>query len=181
MNKEEFDKIELIPDHLMSKYIKRQQDYEWFYAPMGNLGEHYTLLSSLSRYFNDAVLYDLGTHRGLSALALATNPNNKVVSYDIENYLNVDNPGNIDFRIGNFFEDLNIFESPLIMMDIDPHDGMIERKAIDWLADNDYKGVLVMDDINLNPDMRNLWESISLEKYDITDKGHWSGTGIVFF
>jgi hypothetical protein len=29
--------------------------------------------------------------------------------------------------------------------------------------------------------MKEFWNSIKQEKYDVTDKGHWSGTGIVFF
>ena len=46
--------------------------------------EHYRLLAYLSTLFNDQILFDVGTLKGYSALALSYNRANKIVSYDIE-------------------------------------------------------------------------------------------------
>ena len=47
-------------------------------------GEHYRLLTYLANQYNGINIIDAGTYQGLSALALAQNPNNKIWSYDIE-------------------------------------------------------------------------------------------------
>ena len=39
----------------------------------------------------------------------------------------------------------------------------------------------MLDDIKLNDEMRDFWSNIKEEKWDITSKGHWSGTGLVNF
>jgi hypothetical protein len=44
-----------------------------------------------------------------------------------------------------------------------------------------FKGRLFLDDIHLNPAMKCFWNSISETKADITDIGHWSGSGLVDF
>lgn len=44
---------------------------------------------------------------------------------------------------------------------------------------NNYKGLVVWDDIFLNQDMIDIWNSIpNDEKVDITKYGHFSGTGL---
>jgi hypothetical protein len=45
----------------------------------------------------------------------------------------------------------------------------------------DYKGYVFCDDIHLNHNMENWWQSVKIEKYDITDIGHFSGTGLINF
>jgi hypothetical protein len=48
-----------------------------------------------------------------------------------------------------------------------------------------FSGIIILDDITKHPDtvinacMKRLWENIEDAKYDFTDYGHWSGTGIV--
>ena len=44
-----------------------------------------------------------------------------------------------------------------------------------------YKGLVLLDDIKLNEQMKYFWNDISEEKLDISDYGHWSGTGIFNF
>jgi hypothetical protein len=39
----------------------------------------------------------------------------------------------------------------------------------------------MLDDIHLNEAMINYWNSFTEEKYDLTNIGHWSGTGMVIF
>jgi hypothetical protein len=44
-----------------------------------------------------------------------------------------------------------------------------------------YTGYLLLDDIHLNFEMERFWGSITKEKYDITNIGHLTGTGVVYF
>ena len=144
-------------------------------------GEHYDLLSALSHEYNNTKIYDIGTYKGLSAVALSSNENNLVISYDIGYYVTVKQPNNVEFRIGTFYHDKEMLSSPLIMFDIDPHDGIQERNFVDNLINVGYKGTVVFDDIHLNDGMKKFWSSVTQEKHDYTQLGHWSGTGIVIF
>lgn len=172
-------KIDKIVDWQQLDHLRQSQHRSWF-TDLDR--EHYQLLAWVSRELSDTTLVDIGTFRGLSALALSANPANHVISYDIENFLDLSNPpSNIEFKIGDFFQDTRVLKSPFIMFDVDPHDGIIERKTLAWLANNDYQGVVFFDDINLNDAMRSVWQSITQEKHDLTAHGHWSGTGAVFF
>ena len=69
----------------------------------------------------------------------------------------------------------------IILLDIDPHDGVTEDYFYNRLLDFDFKGFLICDDIHINDGMMNFWNSIKKQKFDITDIGHWSGTGLVNF
>ena len=79
--------------------------------------------------------------------------------------------------------------SELIFVDIDPHDGIQEAAVFDFLVENDYKGIMVCDDIggrgqrgNSHPAMRDWWNSIELPTYTIRNKyGALKGTGIICF
>jgi hypothetical protein len=145
--------------------------------------EHYRLLAHLSCLYNDANLFDIGTSRGYSALAFSYHPRNRVVSYDIEDLKDLNNPerlNQIDFRIGNALEDHRLVSAPLILLDTD-HDGRFESQVINFLVENRFRGLLILDDIHLNVSMTELWDNITLPKEDVTDLGHWSGTGLVDF
>jgi hypothetical protein len=65
-------------------------------------------------------------------------------------------------------------------MDTD-HDGNFENQFYNYLQFINYKGYLLLDDIYLNKPMINFWNSIKLEKHDISNIGHTTGTGVVFF
>ena len=45
----------------------------YFYGNAGR--EHYKLMSYISYKYNNSLLLDIGTYRGLSALSLSSNPN----------------------------------------------------------------------------------------------------------
>ena len=145
--------------------------------------EHYRLLAYLSTLFLTETLIDIGTYKGYSALALAYNSANRVVSYDIADHRSMHASGeieNIEFRIGDVLSDERLLRAPLIFLDIG-HDGKSERRIYDFLDQNGYEGVLVLDDIHLNSAMTSFWESITRQKQDITELGHVTGTGIVYF
>jgi len=168
---------------------------------------YYVILAHLSTYFSDSVLIDLGTHTGESAAALSYNKSNIVYTYDIEHQAaaaqRVEEEKNIRYIIGNCINDdwsgfagfpgvepktdKEIFlSSELIFLDIDPHNGIQEDKVLNFLIDNNWKGVMVCDDIgmgleegkqNAHPPMRDWWQSINLPKYNISSNYYASGTG----
>ena len=145
--------------------------------------EHYRLLAHLSCHFKNATLFDIGTHKGYSALALSYNPDNRIVSYDVEDLKDLrhhEKLNQIDFQVGNALEDPRLLSSPLILLDT-YHDGRFEAQTLDFLERNNYRGLLILDDIYLNATMMALWERIPLPKEDVSDIGHWSGTGLVDF
>lgn len=145
--------------------------------------EHYRLIAWLSTLFAGRMIFDIGTNRGCSALALAYNPANQVISYDIEDVRRL-RPGaniaNIAFHIGDVLTDARLGEAALIMLDTN-HDGVFERQLIGHLRRIGFGGLLFFDDIHLNPAMESLWAQIAEPKVDITDLGHWSGSGLVDF
>jgi len=147
--------------------------------------EHYPLLGYLSLQYPDGSEFlDIGTRRGASAVAMSLNPNVMVNSYDIRSYGTADKikSPNIAFHIANLFDDLKqVLNRDVILMDIDPHLGTLEMELVEFLKENNWKGVLILDDICDPPwrAMRQMWEKIDVVKYDVTSIAHASGTGIV--
>jgi hypothetical protein len=143
--------------------------------------EHYRLLMYISTLFNDNVLFDVGTNECRSAIALSYNNNNKIKSFDIIQ-INPENPviENVEFILGDSTKDKNIHTTPFIFLDVD-HDGTYENIFYSFLKESKWKGLLMLDDIHLNDAMKNFWNKIEEEKYDLTSIGHWSGTGVVLF
>ena len=142
--------------------------------------EHYRLLCYLSTLFENQTLYEIGTWIGAGTTCLAYNRDNHVISYDIVYNVDCVQADNIEYRIGDFRKDKNLLSSPFIFIDVE-HNGTLEREIYKYLIVNNYKGITLWDDINLNPQMKGFWRDITHEKLDITKFGHYSGTGIVFF
>jgi len=177
---EELNKIDI---HSHESYITEYYK-EFYYNEAGE--EHYRLLMYLSNLFldeEDVIYFDIGTHQGMSAIALAENKNAKVISYDItDNKTSKLFPSNIEFKIGNVIEDPNLLKAKFIFIDT-IHDGKFEKEVIDFLRKNHYIGIIGLDDIYLNENMRNLWnlELKNENKIDVSHLGHWSGTGLIIF
>ena len=153
---------------------------KYFWMDAG--AEHYKLLAYLSTCYRDTTIVDLGTDKGCSALALSYELSNRVVSYDIENrrVVPIELP-NVEFRVKDALKDKDtILSAPLIMLDT-AHDGVFEQRLYARLVEWRYEGLLLLDDIYLNPIMQSFWDKIGLEKIDLTPLGHWSGTGLVRF
>jgi len=151
--------------------------------------EHYKLLAWLSTQFNNVDIFDIGTHKGASSSALSYNSSNRVLSFDINLSKLSKRKPNCEYyeqklwdpEVIKLWKD-RILESPLIFIDIEQHEGIMEYDFYTWLKTNNYKGILVLDDIWYFKNMRdNLWFKIELIKEDLTHVGHWSGTGIVDF
>jgi hypothetical protein len=151
--------------------------------------EHYRLLSWLSTQFNNSTIIDIGTHHGLSAAALSYNPSNTIHSFDIVyKGIKIKKP-NCNYHQVNLWNPdhrwkwkSTILSSPLIFLDIDPHEGTMEMEFYKWLVEQNYQGILILDDIWMFKGMRNnIWYHISTKKIDLTSVGHFSGTGMVDF
>ena len=167
--------------------------------------EHYFFLAALTSQLKNKKIIELGTHNGRSTVALnygnlKYNNNNEIYTYDINYFLlpNIFRNTNINFRMENLFDGETreknkeqILSSDLIFIDVDPHEGVVEYDMYLWLKHNNYKGLILLDDIHLGPghlgttsgnSMQLFWDKIEDEyKLDLTSVGHWSGTGIVSF
>ena len=180
------DNILLVSNDTLNKlntsYVNQYElhhDSSYFHGESGK--EHYRLLMYISSLYNNKILFDVGTNMCMSALSLSSNIFNTVNSYDIVKIL-PENPTkkNINWCIGDSTLDSAIKNTPFIFLDVD-HDGKYENIFYNFLNSIQWKGLLMLDDIHLNEPMKNFWNSIEQNKYDVTKIGHWSGTGIVEF
>lgn len=180
LNYDEINKLNL---NLFIENIASNQQYKNFF--LGNAGqEHYKLLAFFSMLYDNSVILDVGTNRGFSSLSLSYNKSNQVHSFDLYELKELLNPPeNIKYYIDNvmkkMYKDL-ILSASFILLDTF-HDGIFEDNFYKYLIEINYVGVLLLDDIFLNNEMKKFWNSITHEKYDITNLGHWSGTGLVIF
>lgn len=158
--------------------------FNYFNLESGN--EHYRLLYHISWQIpNYSTIIDIGTSTGHSALALSANPDINVVTYNIcdqvQDNNSIKNKKNIDIRIKNCIDDIDILlQSPFIMLDV-YHDGIFEKIVIEELIKHNYNGIVLCDDIFLNKEMLDFWNWVPIPKMDITEYGHWSGTGLILF
>lgn len=141
----------------------------------------YKLYAHLSKNFKRVA--DLGTYYGHSALACALDPNTQVTTYDLyPDHRAIKEKENITVVEGDIFDYIDdILEHDLIILDIDPHDGIQEARFTDILKQENYKGVIVADDIHLQRDPRMIawWNNLICSyKKDVTSYGHSQGTGI---
>lgn len=145
--------------------------------------EAYALYARLSAQLPaGSKVADLGTLQGLSALALSYNPEVQVYSYDITQNKNIVEKSNIEFTLANCFDCIDdILQCDLILVDVDPHDGIQEQSFFDILVENNYKGIVLWDDIHLNSAMESFWNNIKIPKEDVSVIGHHSGTGKITF
>jgi hypothetical protein len=148
-------------------------------------GEWYKLLTYISYLYDDILILDVGTNWGESAIALSQNKNNRVISYDIKTIWDMPflkDYSNLEFKLMDIKDESDdiIKQAKIIVFDI-AHDGIQEKRFTDKLKDIDYKGYMICDDIYSphHPEMRPWWDSLTDEKYDITDIGHSLGTGLV--
>ena len=149
---------------------------------------HHQVLAYLAGQLPDnSLVYDLGTYKGASALALASNAKIRVVTLDI--FCSLDNGAvdvrsleNVQFIQQSCFDCLDkIATAQLVMLDISPHNGADERRFVEEMEKRGFKGILVVDDIKLSDAMQSFWNDVKQKKFDVTPIGHWSGTGIICF
>lgn len=163
--------------------IKDDEYFRYFNSLSGR--EHYRLLSWISENIHGSVV-DIGTHKGLSALAFSRNRGISVASFDIVNRGDriSDKTENVDYFVEDILSsnkrDDMLAIADVILLDT-LHRGDYESLMYDRLCDVGFHGLLVLDDIKLNPNMVSFWDSIEKEKHDISSIGHSTGTGVVVF
>lgn len=163
--------------------------------------QHYKLLAYYSTLFNNSVLIDIGTGGGKSALALSYNKTNTVISFDVVDMVQnqkVKTRDNIEFYLENLWLTManggdvdevpnkwtySILNAPFIFLNVEPHNGTMEYNFYRFLRSIDYGGILMCNNIWYFKEMRdNFWYKIPDKyRYDVTEYGHWSGTGIIDF
>ncbi len=187
-------KIDSINFDIFKNIINKQDEFDTINEFFNTPGkQHYRLLSYLSTLYNNSIIIDIGTHRGSSATALSYNKTNKIYTFDILDKINNDNIKNISniyFCYDKLFEETGqekwketILKAPFIFLDVDPHNGKMEWDFYQFLKKINYRGFIVCDDIWYFKEMRNeFWYKIPYEeRYDLTEFGHFSGTGIFTF
>jgi predicted nicotinamide N-methyase len=146
--------------------------------------EHYRFLIEVSNLTDNLTIIDLGTHMGCSALALSANITNTIHSFDVVDRFGINNsPENCSFYLENILETSNknlIPDADIIMMDT-YHNGDFEQEVYEYLQSIDWKGILLLDDIHLNPEMDKFWDGIHHTKQDVKGLAHFTGTGVVLF
>jgi hypothetical protein len=161
----------------MTRFAEHVDDFylPYFFNEAGK--EHYRLLSWMGLQFTGPI-YDIGTHRGMSALALS-NLTKHIITYDIVSHVIRPTP-NVEYRVKNPVEDIDeISKAALIVYDTS-HDGVAEREFFSALSQTDFRGTILFDDIHLNEPMELFWNDLIYpNKRDITHIGHGSGTGLL--
>jgi hypothetical protein len=185
LNKDVINAIDLSP---LQKYSDWKTDFaQYFNKDAGT--EHYKLLAYLSLEIQSPKIIEIGTFVGNGTNALSYNEAKSVESYDIFSsfptdaaILTVEAKSNVKCFVKDCVGELHniVKDTDLLFIDID-HTGYTERIMMDELKKIGYKGLVLLDDTKLNEGMINFWNSITEEKLDISDYGHWSGTGIVNF
>ena len=160
-------------------------------------GEHYRLLAATVKVLRPKHIVEIGTFRGLSALALKQflPPDGKIVTFDIVPWSSILDtclhPEDfVDDRLRQEIADLSdiaafelhrglLQETELLFMD-GPKDGVFERKLLRQLETLHFSRplLLMLDDIRFW-NMLAIWHEITRPKLDLTSFGHWSGTGLV--
>jgi len=163
-----------------------------FYGAPGQ--QHYRFLHHLVKTLQPKSVVDIGTHQGASAIALASGAQTTTVhTFDIHNkrldWGARECENRIVFHQDDLFDPQRfeanralLLASPLIFLDVDPHNGVMEIAFYRMLRDAGYRGLLVCDDVWMFKGMRDhFWSQVELPKVDCTHVGHFSGTGIIVF
>ncbi len=160
-------------------------------------GEHYRLLAGLVKILQPKQIVEIGTHTGLSALALKHNlpADGRLTTFDLlawpaipETCLKQSDYA--DGRLTQVLADLGrpevlaahterLRHAELFFVD-GPKDGVFEEAFLANLGHVPFvrPPILVFDDIK-DWNMLKTWRGIAHPKMDITSLGHWTGTGIV--
>jgi len=199
------DPLERLTNFTANKYVKHML------KPAGV--EHYSFLNYISATYGDCRHFmDIGTRYVTSALALGSNQRTPVWTFDIPKskerfngfrgktedewqkqvheagvdivFHNVDlmNVSDAELKkyIGTWFVMLDTFHWP----DKNP----FEREFVQRIRQIGFKGILALDDIYLNHEMKKWWKELEdnaeeggYATYDLSKAGHFSGTGLVDF
>ncbi|PNH02123.1 putative S-adenosylmethionine-dependent methyltransferase [Tetrabaena socialis] len=157
------------------QFVSWSESARFFDEPAGR--EHYRLLAFLaSRLPAGSRIIDTGGSQSFNSIALTYNPSVHV--HVLTKELKT-RPPNLHI-ISNDFGSLADFS--LMVLDLDGHDGIEERRVLDAACRAGFCGVVLVHGIRLSQGMHSFWEGIptsSWSKMDVTRCGHWSGTGLL--
>jgi predicted O-methyltransferase YrrM len=144
-----------------------------------NAGEPYYNYIDMSKAKDNQTIIDIGTYRGFSAFAFGYNKTNEVHSFDIADYREIEFPNNVKFHERGALQIPKelIKKANIILLDVDPHDGVQEFPIFEYLIECGFKGTLIIDDVMFNEGMEKFYDSIQYNKYLCF--WHHTGTGIV--
>jgi hypothetical protein len=160
-------------------------------------GEHYRLLAGFVAHLQPGTVVEIGTHTGLSALALkqCLPRTSRLVTFDLIEWAEV--PGTCllpedfeDGRLSQTIADLadpdvfgrhaDVLSSASLIFADGPKDKVFEPAFARNLDSLSYASPpwVIFDDIrDLN--MLQFWRDIEKPKLDLSSFGHWTGTGLV--
>jgi predicted O-methyltransferase YrrM len=160
-------------------------------------GEHYKLLTALVQVTGAKRVVEIGTYRGLGALALLEGlpDDGTIATFDIVPYTSVSTAVLVetdfgDGRLRQILADITtdagfadhrelLSQADLIFTDA-AKDGSQERVFLQRFEQAGFTNapLVIFDDIRLQ-NMLQIWRDIRRPKLDLTSFGHWSGTGLV--
>lgn len=186
LNQNEVNQVDL--SHL-SHFLQWNPAYQQYLVQDAGK-EPYKLIAYLSKQIG-GVAVDMGTLFGSSALALSYNEQTQILTLDTKRQIpdsqEIVTPlkrPNVRMIVASCQAVLpHAASADLIYLDIDANLTTQIRKIINDLTYYKFQGILILDNINLNDEMKNLWVDVakSLKKLDATSLGHHSGTGIIVF
>lgn len=139
----------------------------------------------MTQQFDGAIILDLGTSKGRSALCFAQNPKNLVITYDVFQRAghHLDRYHNIIYKIFDVIK-LNpswFSKVDIICLDIS-HNGEDEARFLE-LIEPHFKGILIMDDVEDSqtwPELAALFNNLKREHHLLPASIKASrGTGVV--
>jgi predicted O-methyltransferase YrrM len=142
-------------------------------------GEHYVFLAQ--QCLGKGLVFDVGTHKGYSAYAMSLTAE-EVWSFDINHDQLEIKSHNIEYLIqADFTENVALMQAELILIDVDPHAGAIEKYFLEQLRYREWKGIVLLDDTELNEPMQELWAWAG-QTFKNTKRiidAHYTGTGMI--
>ena len=160
-------------------------------------GDHYHMLSVLTRILDAKVVWEFGTDLGMSTIAMCEGlrHDGKIYTVDIDSWTTKTDPwlAAEDFASGRVTQIVSDMKAPDLfakwgasIADADfifvdgPKDITTETAFIQQLDQIPFqtKPIVMFDDIRLT-NMLNIWRNMHRPKIDMTSFGHWSGTGLI--
>lgn len=158
-------------------------------------GEHYKLLAGFVMALKPKIVVEIGTEKGLSALALKKYmpKSSKLVTFDTRPWNSIDTylkETDFNKNFVQYTDDLSNHEqavkhsallksADLIFVDA-AKDGKMEYQFFENFEKIGLKkgAIVIFDDIRVW-NMLRFWQEIKKPKIDLTSFGNWSGTGVV--
>jgi len=188
---------------VLKNYLKIKQSWDSVeqFKSLNNNFDHYRLLASLVETLDAKKVIEFGTGSGISAFAVLTNPNVKILTFDAVHYKKFNwarykheqefiwnkleqnkNFTQIIKKIDkNYIESEKVLEeildSSLIIIDLD-HSGKIEKDLLKIIYQFQIRVPIYIDDSKIST-LKNLTQEFNFEELDFSSIGHFSGSKLL--